>query len=154
MTTDRKKGHFTFRTAAVLLIASAVLELLSITSEELLFGAIRGGMVVAVYHLAYAALFGALGIGLWTAAKWAYTLVFVTTVVYTLDMMQLVLGREALREYFGLQLSALGDQTALQGMDDAMIIQAVIIMIVVIVLCWWGFALYTWWRRDYFRDDG
>ncbi|MND04123.1 hypothetical protein D3C83_242560 [compost metagenome] len=69
-------------------------------------------------------------------------------------MMQLVLGREVLREYLGLQLSGLGDQTALQGMDDAMIIQAVIIMAVVIVLCWWGFALYTWWRRDYFRDIG
>jgi len=44
MATDRKKGHFTFRTAAVLLMASAAWELLSITSEVPLFGEIRGGI--------------------------------------------------------------------------------------------------------------
>ena len=63
MEPDRKKGHFTFRTTAVLLMVSAAFELLSITAEEPLFGEIRSGVSVGIYHLVYAALFIALGIG-------------------------------------------------------------------------------------------
>lgn len=154
MTTDRKKGHFTFRTAAVLLIASAVLELLSVTSEVPLFDAIRGGMAAGIYHLVYAGLFLALGVGLWRASKWGCTLVFVTTAVYTLDKLQLVLGRQALDTFIKAQFAGYESQLQSQGMDTALVAQAVVLMSVVVVLCWWGFALYTWWRRDYFKNNG
>lgn len=154
MGTDRKKGHFTFRTAAVLLMVSAALELLSITSEAPLFGEVRGGVSAGTYHLVYAALFLALGIGLWGARKWGYTLVFVTTALYTVDKLQLVLGRQALETFVKAQMSGFESQLQSQGVDETLIMQAIVLMAIVVVLGWWGFALYTWWRRGYFEDNG
>src|SRR3989344_4233354 len=118
MATDRKKGHFTFRTAAVLLMASAAWELLSITSEVPLFGEIRGGISAGISHLVYAALFLALG------------------------------------TFIKARMSGFESQLQSQGIDETLITQAIVLMAVVVVLCWWGFALYTWWRRDYFKDNG
>jgi hypothetical protein len=154
MTTERKKGHFTFRTAGVLLMASAALELFSVTSEVPLLGEVRGGIAAGIYHLVYAGLFLALGMGLWSAKKWGYTLVFVTTAIYTLDKLQLVLGRQALDTFIRAQFAGYESQLQAQGIDAALVMQAVVLMAAVVVLCWWGFALYTWWRRDYFRDNG
>lgn len=154
MVTERKKGHFTFRTAGVLLIASAALELLSISSEVPLFGEMRGGLGAGIYHVFYAVLFLALGMGLWNATKWGYALVFVTTAIYTLDKLQLVLGRQALEEFVRGQMAGVESQLQSQGIDAALVMQAIMLTIVVVVLCWWGFALYTWWRRDYFKDNG
>ena len=153
MGTDRKKGHFTFRTAAVLLMASAALELLSITSEVPLFGEIRSGISAGIYHVVYAVLFLALGVGLWRARKWGYTLVFVTTALYTVDKLQLVLGRQALEIFVKAQMTGFEDQLQAQGINEALIMQAIVLMAIVVVLCWWGFALYAWRRRGYFEDN-
>ncbi len=150
METDRKKGHFTFRTTAVLLMASAVLELFSITSEIPLFGEIRGGISAGIYHTVYATLFLGTGLGMWNARKWGYTLVFVTTALYTLDKLQMVLGRQVLEAFIKAQMGGFESQLQSQGIDETLIMQAIVLMAIVVVLCWWGFALYTWWRRDYF----
>ena len=150
METGRKKGQFTFRTAAVLLMISAALELLTLTSEVPVFGEIRGGASAGIYHLVYAALFLGLGVGLWSAKKWGYALVFVTTALYTLDKLQLVLGRQALEVFIKAQMGGFESQLQSQGVDVNLIMQAIVLMAIVVVLCWWGFALYTWWRRDYF----
>ena len=154
MEPDRKKGHFTFRTTAVLLIASAVFELFSITAEEPLFGEIRSGLSVGIYHVFYAALFAALGVGLWRARKWGYTLVFVTAALYALDKLQFFMNQEAMESFIKQQMS--GNESALQaqGIDSMLIMQAMALTSVVIVFCWWGFALYTYWRRDYFKNTG
>lgn len=153
METERKKGRFTFRSAAVLLIASGMLELLAVTSEVPLFGAIQGGIAAAVYHVVYAALFLALGWGLWNATQWGYRLVFITAAIYTLDKLQLVLSRQAMESFLEIQLAGIESQMQAQGLDQALIVQAVVLMAVMVVLGWWGFALYTYWRRDYFRRD-
>lgn len=154
MTTDRKKGHLTFRITAVLFILSAVFEIFSVTDEVPLFGEIQFGTTAGIYHMVYAVLFLALGIGLWSARKWGYTLVFATTVLYTLDKLQLVLGRQALETFIKAQMSGFESQLQSQGIDGTLIVQAIVLMAIVVVLCWWGFALYTWWRRDYFKDNG
>ena len=153
METDGKKGHFTFRTAAVLLMASAALELLSITSEVPLFGEIRSGASAGIYHVVYAVLFLGMGVGLWSEKKWGYTLVFVTTVLYTLDKLQLVLGRQALETFIKAQMSGFESQLQSQGINETLIMQAIVLMAIVVVFCWWGFALYTWRRRDYFKGE-
>lgn len=153
MESNRKKGRFTFRTTAVLLMASAVFELLSITAEEPLFGEIRSGLSVGIYHIFYAALFAALGVGLWGAKKWGYALVFVTTVVYTLDKLQFILSRQAMENFIAQQMSGYEEALQSQGIDSALILQAIVLTSSVIVLCWWGFALYTYWRRDYFKGE-
>ena len=154
MEPGRKKGHFTFRTTAVLLMASAVFELFSITAEEPLFGEIRSGLSVGIYHVFYAALFAALGVGLWRALKWGYTLVFVTAALYALDKLQFFMNQEAMERFIKQQMS--GNESALQaqGIDSMLIMQAMALTSVVIVFCWWGFALYTYWRRDYFKNTG
>lgn len=149
-----KKGHFTFRATAVLLIASAVFELFSITAEEPLFGEIRSGLSVGIYHVFYAVLFAALGAGLWNAKKWGYTLVFVTTAVYTLDKLQFILNRQAMENFIAQQMSGYEEILQSQGFDSALFMQAIVLTSIVIVLCWWGFALYTYWRRDYFKSTG
>ncbi len=154
MEPGRKKGHFTFRTTAVLLIASAVFELFSITAEEPLFGEIRSGLSVGIYHVFYAALFAALGVGLWRARKWGYTLVFVTAALYALDKLQFFMNQETMERFIKQQMS--GNESALQaqGIESMLIMQAMALTSVVIVFCWWGFALYTYWRRDYFNNTG
>lgn len=151
MEVQRKKGFYTFRITAVLILISAVFELFAVTSEAPLFGAVRGGMVVAVYHLVYVALFTALGLGLWQGRTWGYTLVFVTAGVYTLDKAQLVLARNALEEYLRGMMAGLDPALVAAGMDVALMAQAVALMSVVAVLGWWGFALYAYWRREYFQ---
>lgn len=152
MPDEKKKGRFTFRTAAVLFVLSAVFEILSISSETLLLGAIRGGVIAGVYHLVYVALFAALGVGLWSGRSWGYPLVLVTTVVYTLDKLQFVLSRDALETLVTNQLAGYENELQLQGLDTALIMQAIVLMSITVVLCWWGFALYTYLRRDYFKS--
>jgi hypothetical protein len=154
MKPGRKKGHFTFRTTAVLLIASAVFELFSITAEEPLFGEIRSGLSVGIYHVFYAALFAALGVGLWRARKWGYTLVFVTAALYALDKLQFFMNQEAMESFIKQQMSGYESALQAQGIDSMLIMQAMALTSVVIVFCWWGFALYTYWRRDYFKNTG
>jgi multisubunit Na+/H+ antiporter MnhC subunit len=154
MEPDRKKGHFTFRTTAVLLMISAAFELLSLTAEEPLFGEIRSGIGVGIYHFAYAVLFTALGVGLWRARKWGYTLVFVTAALYTFDKLQFILGRHAMENFIAQQMSGYEETLRSQGVDSALIMQAIMLTSIIIVLCWWGFALYTYWRRDYFKNTG
>jgi hypothetical protein len=159
MEPDRKKGHFTFRTTAVLLMITAAFELwtvrnLSIIGGEPLFGEIRSGLSVGIYHVFYAVLFAALGVGLWSAKKWGYALVFVTTAVYTLDKLQFILSRQAIENFIAQQMSGYEEVLQSQGVDSAFFMQAIMLASIIIVLCWWGFALYTYWRRDYFKNTG
>jgi hypothetical protein len=151
MAAERKKGRFTFRTAAVLFILSSVFEILSIGSETLLLGAIRGGVIAGIYHLVYVALFAALGAGLWNGKSWGYPLVFATTVIYTLDKLQILFGRQVLEPLIASQMAGYESELQAQGIDAAMLLQAVMLMSVAVILCWWGFAWYTYIRRDYFQ---
>jgi hypothetical protein len=151
MKTSGKKGRFTFRAAAVLFVVSAAFELFSITSEVPLFGVIIGGTGVGIYHLVYAALFLALGVGLWSATQWGYFLVFVTVSIYTIDKLQFILSRQAMESFISKQIGIYESELLSQGIDKAMISQAVVLMTVLVILCWWGFALYAYIRRDYFQ---
>ena len=153
MPVDRKKGQFTFRTTAVLFILSAFFELLSVGSETLLFGVIRAGIIAGIYHLVYVTLFMTLGVGLWSGKSWGYPLVFGTTIIYTLDKVQFLLGREALETLIANQMAGYESALQAQGIDAALLMQAIALMSVVVVLCWWGFALYTYLQRDYFKRE-
>ena len=150
MEPTRKKGTFTFRTAAVLFVLSAVFELLSVTAQVPLFGAIRGGLSADAYHIIYVLLFLTLGVGLWGAKKWGYTLVFVTTALYTLDKLQFMLSGQAVEAFITTQMGGYESELQAQGIDAGLILEMLILMNVVVVLCWWGFAWYTYIRRDYF----
>ncbi|MGW8187719.1 MAG: hypothetical protein ACWGNK_10645, partial [Desulfobacterales bacterium] len=63
--TAATKGKWTFRTAAVLFVISALTEMIPPTAPVPLFGAVSGGVVALFYHLFYAGLYVILGVGLW-----------------------------------------------------------------------------------------
>ena len=147
---SRIKGKFTFQTAGILFVLSALFELFSINSSVPLLGNVRGGVVAATYHLIYVVLFFWLGFGLFRARSWAYKLVFVTTGLYTLDRLIYVLDRTALEIYL---VTLLGKYGVTIGIPETGVILKVILLATVLILvCWWGFAGYTYLRRDYFHQ--
>ena len=146
----RIKGKLNFQTAGVLFVLSALLELFSINSRIPLFGDIRGGMIAATYHLIYAVLFFPLGYGLYRARSWAYTLVFVATALYTLDRLVYVLDRKALEIYLVTLLNKYGVAVGIP--ETGFILKVILLATVLIVACWWGFAGYTYLRREYFHQ--
>ena len=146
---SRIKGKFTFQTAGILFVLSALFELFSINSSVPLFGNVQGGMIAATYHLIYVVLFFWLGFGLYKAKIWAYKLVFITTGLYTLDRLVYVLDRKALQIYL---VTLLGKYGITIGIPETDVILKVILLATVLILaCWWGFAGYTYLRRDYFH---
>jgi len=147
---SRIKGKFTFQTAGVLFILSALLEVFSINSRIPLFGNIQGGMIAATYHLIYIVLFSWLGFGLYRARSWAYTLVFVATALYTLDRLVYVLDRKALEIYLVTLLDKYGVTVGIP--ETGFFLKVILLATVLIVACWWGFAGYTYLRRDYFHQ--
>ena len=145
---NQHKGQFTFRTTAVLFVLSALLELYDLDAEAPLFGAVVGGAAIAVYHLLYAVLFAMLGTGLWTGRRYGYYAVFVTTGLYTIDRLQLVLWQDTLAAFVQTRLAGREDLLAALGLEY--LLHVLTLMTVVMVACWWGFAAFTYVRRAYF----
>jgi hypothetical protein len=142
------KGKITFRTAAVLFLLSALLEIFSVTSKVALLGALRGGALAVIWHLVYISLFLGLGVGLWRAKPWGYKLVFVGTLFYTLDKVSNLLYTDFMKAWLMQQLSRYED--IWQLIDIGIDPQMVTLLMLLFVACWWGFAVYTYLRSDYF----
>jgi hypothetical protein len=144
------KGRFTIRTAAALFGLSAILELVAITAETPWFGAMRGGAPIILYHLAYVAVFLAVGAGLWTGARWGYWTVFAATALYTLDRIRYLLDRPGRQAEILYQLRDYRDVAELLGVPFLLGLST--LMIVTFVAGWWVFAAYIWVRREYFQQ--
>lgn len=145
----QKPGTFTIKSAAVAFFASAIFEMFSITSEVLLFGALRGGAVAVLYHLIFVGLFVAMGIGLWVPKTWGPRAVYGATAFYTLDKALYALdktGREA-----EIMKAVGGHKEVLQMVGKGSLLQLGVTTAVVLVACWWGFAAYIYLRREYFE---
>lgn len=142
------KGRLTIRTAGVFFWLSALLEILAIRIEVPILGALRGGLVGGAYHLAFAAIFATVGVGLWTGARWGARVVYMATAVYSLDRFRYVLdwaGREA--ELLG-QLADHPEILDAFGVEPLLRLGAALALL--FVACWWGFAAYISLRRAYF----
>lgn len=146
----RIKGKFTFQSAGVLFVLSALLELFSIDSRIPLFGNVQGGIIAAVYHLIYVVLFFLLGFGLFKARPWGYRLIFAATALYTLDRMVYVLDQKALKTYLAALLGKYGVTVGV--VETEFVLKAVMIAAVITVVSWWGFAGYAYLRRQYFQQ--
>lgn len=142
------KGKITFRTTAVLFLLSALLEIFSLTSKVALLGALRGGALAVIWHLVYISLFLGLGVGLWRAKPWGYKLVFVGTLFYTLDKVSNLFYTDFMKAWLMQQLSRY--EEIWQLIDIGAVLQIVTLIMLLFVACWWGFAVYTYLRRDYF----
>jgi len=144
-------SRLTIRTAGVFFLASAVVEVLSVSSAVPLFGNVRGGVVAVVYHLLYVGLFLGMGVGLWAAKSWGYRLMCAGTVFYTLDRILYLLDGQA-RE--AEVTSALGGFGALLGVGgESSVAQAMVLATVLTLACWWGFLFYLYFKRDYFQSS-
>lgn len=151
--TNAPKGRFTFRFAAVCFGLSAAWELLVLQGEVLLFGEIVGGTGATAYHVVYAALFAWLAVGLWTGSRSGYYTLLATTLLYTMDRLQVLFVGDALTDIIRQQLAGHEDLLTAVGVDY--FVQVLTVTIIAIVLCWWGFVGYATYRRDYFgiRDE-
>ncbi len=146
--TGERKGRFTFRFAAVCFGLSALWELLSLQGEAPLFGQVVGGTGAAVYHFVYAALFAWLAVSLWSGSRSGYYILFATTILYTVDRLQLLFIDDTLATLIRRQLA--GNEQLLQLVSVNDLLQMLTVAIIVIVLCWWGLVGYAYYRRDYF----
>jgi hypothetical protein len=141
MASDRPKGYFTIRLAGFFFLASAVLEVATTSSEVPLFGAIRGGLVAAIYHLLYAAIFGVMGAGLWRMDRWGPSAILAGTIFYSIDRLVFLLGDRTL-----------GYEELLALVEPEMVQTTVLTATLTTILCWWGFAGYVFKRRDSFTN--
>ena len=152
MTTDRSKGRFTFRTAAVLFALSALLEVVGMTQPVPLFGEFRDGTAALAYHLIYVLLFLVLAIGLWTAKPWGYQTIFIGGVLYTLDKLQFLMSGNVTKELVNTLFR--GQEPLLQAVGPGMVMLSLTLVVLAFILGWWGFAYYAYLRRSYFRGVG
>ena len=143
------KGRFTIRSAGTLFLLSAVFELFSLTSAVPLFGTIRTGPLMTVYHVFYTALFLIIGFGLWAPKQWAIKAAFAGTLFYTLDKILFLFDRATMETYLVGQLGSYRE--ILQMIDTESLLRIYSYTLLMSVACWWGFVLYLHIRRDYFR---
>ncbi len=144
----RPAGTFTLRFAGAAFGISAVLELVSIGSTVPMFGALRGGAIANAYHGVYAALFAALCFGLWSARRWGYRLLFVSTCFYTVDNLRYVLDRTGMKAQLDRHLATFS--AVREVVDAESLMQVATLSATLGVTCWWGFTLYARTRRSYF----
>jgi hypothetical protein len=108
----------------------------------------RSGTTALFYNLFYIILFVSIGVGLIVGQGWGYRLFWAGTVVYSLDALAFLLNKSTRDAY----LVAAGVTREVGSLIDvSMLDQWVFLASIVSIACWWGFALYVYWRRDYFR---
>jgi hypothetical protein len=144
-----RKGNLTIRVAGVLFVVSGIWELFCLTSEVPLFGAVRAGSVAVTYHLLYVALFAAMGVGLLIGRYWGYQTVLTGTLLYTIDKVFFLLDRTTMEAYLTGLLK--GKHEVLDLLDKDSLLQLTVVSSLLLVACWWGFALYLYFRRDCFH---
>ena len=145
---SRHKGRFTITSAGGFLLLSGVLSFVWMTSEVPLLGAMRGGATALCYNLFFAVLFLGMGLGLIIGRAWGYRLLLAGTGVYSLDRLLFLWDKDARDAY----LSASGLPRQIETLAYLnMIERGIILTIFVSLVCWWGFAIYIYLRRDYFR---
>lgn len=145
--TAESKGRVTFRISAALFALAVLSELLSLKNEVPLFGAVIDGAAAVGYHIVYMVLFALLAFGLWVGHRVGYYTLFLTTAIYTVDRIQVVLAPEALVALMNRHPAG-GELMGIVGRDS--LLQGLTIMAVAVVLCWWGFAAYAYYQRSYF----
>ncbi|TAK91717.1 MAG: hypothetical protein EPO06_03165 [Burkholderiaceae bacterium] len=146
--TTRVKGRFTFRFAAVCFALSAVFELPSLQDEAVLFDHIVGGLPALAYHLVYAVLFTVLAHGLWYARRSGYYALWVASVIYTVDRLQMLFVGNALARSLDQQIAE--HPEVLQIISAADLLQILTATTLAFLIGWWGFVGYAWYRRNYF----
>lgn len=146
------KGRTTIRTAAICLLASAVLELLDLASPVPLLGGMRSGLAAVLYHLIFAAVFFGMGVGLWTGKPWGYGMLMAGTAAYSIDKAQMLLAPQTFYEFILQQFTSTSTREIFAVVPKELALQVMTAAYLVVVMCWWGFAFYIHRRRSYFEQ--
>lgn len=141
-------ANFTMKSSGALFLVSAALELVSLTSAVPLFGALRGGAVAVVYHLAYVGVFAAMGVALLRPRPWGLYAILVGTAYYTLERALFAFDTEARKAELAHALE--GHEEVASLLPAESILGVGTLTAFVVVVCWWGFAAYCAVKRDYF----
>ena len=140
--------NFTMLTSGWLLVVSGLWMLVTCTSPVPLFGAVRGGVVAALYNGVFGLLLLAMGYALAACRPWALTATGAATAAYTLDKVLFIIDGPARRAALGggsQLINSLGP-----GMG-AMVEQVAVLMSAAFLAGWWGLAIYIYMKRGYFR---
>ncbi len=144
ITQKRQGPRFTMRFAGFFFFLSALAELSDITVAVQLFGEEYTGIIAFIYHIIYIGLYGAMGLGLWSAKPWGFQVLFAGTLTYTVDRLLFIMYGQATS---GL-ISQYGELMGVGGED--IVSQAMHLGIVATLVAWWSFVLYVYIKRDYF----
>ena len=142
-------GQLAIRIAGGFFLFSSILELAALTRGVPLFGDLRTGAVAALYHLVFVALFVVMGVGLLWAKRWGPKAVYLGTAFYTLERLMYLVDSAGRRADFEQTFRRLG------SMANVISFETMGLLTVIVTLtslgCWWGFALYIYFRRGYFE---
>lgn len=142
----------TFRFSGLLLILSAVFELIAWNQPILHLGGEHVGPFAIIHHLMYFVLFLGMGIGVRKQKTWGPQFVLIATAIYTIDrILFLITGTakiEVVRATAGWEtfLEVYGGNTL--PLNELQ--QSITLIYTVIILCWIGFAGYVYWKRKEF----
>lgn len=137
---------FALRSSGVLFVISALFELIPPDAPVPLFGAVRGGAVAVASHLVFAAVFFAIGVGLWRGASWTIRAVVVGAVLYSAQKILYLFDSGARAAEVAHDISAHPEVTQL--IDLAMIDDLLRLIAGLTLLGFWGFVLYVLHKRD------
>jgi len=144
-----RKGSSIIKSSGWLFVLSGFFSLLSVTSDVPLFGAMRSGSLALCYNLFFAILFAGMGLGLILGRSWGYRLFMAGTVVYSLERLAFLLDKNTRDAY----LTASGVTREVRSLVDMSVFdEGIFLATAATLICWWGFAVYIYWRRDYFRE--
>ncbi|MCE5230772.1 zinc ribbon domain-containing protein [bacterium] len=147
---QKHRSSFTIRTAGFLFMLSAVVEALNLTSPVVLTGDPITGAAAIGYHLFYIGLFFAFGYALWSAPPWGFYMALAGTIIYTAEKIICVLNPEGRYNEIVNQLDAYGAKDLI---DARQLVSILNIVNIVLACCWWGFVIYLYFVRDYFKKS-
>jgi hypothetical protein len=140
----RSDRNATIASTGWLLLLSGAWSLLSLTTPVALFGAAHSGVLAVLYNGLFAGSFLAMGAGLIWRKPWALRLTLATSLLYTLDKLELLFDPAA-REL------ALGESAGMVGELAPMAQQGLLLAGLFFLAGWWSFVGYLYFKRDYFR---
>ncbi len=142
-------GVQTLRLAGYFFIIGAILEIIALLQNRTvpLFGAMRGGLYSMGQHGLFAIVYSVMGLGLIRLRRWGYYSIGVGTALYTLAKIIYLLDTKGRKQEVDFYAASLIDTL---GLDPDFVLHMQVLVSWLFVVCWWGFALYVFFRRARF----
>jgi len=139
-----KSVRSTTRIASAFFLISGLAESVSIGAGVQLFGTVHSGTIASLYHLLFMAVYFGMGVSLWVAKPWSFHVIWIGTVIYSLDKIMALFANQETTTLLSKYESILGS-----GAQETINL-IVYASILVSLASWWGFMLYIYIKRDYF----